>query len=121
MNFKSQIAPKGLMFDVSNFRISDKFATVLTVITYPRYINDGYLSDLTNIPGVKVVAKHIPVPFSILRKMLNNELAELRTRYQSEKDNTILERIRQDIDSLELFIQQFTMSQSKTFDFQLHI
>jgi len=121
VNFKSQIAPKGLMFDVSNFMISDKFATVLTVITYPRYINDGYLSDLTNIPGVKVVAKHIPVPFSILQKMLNKELAELRTRYQSEKDNTILERIRQDIDSLELFIQQFTASQSRTFDFQLHI
>lgn len=121
MNFKSQIAPKGLMFNVANFMISDKYATVLTVISYPRYINDGYLSDLTNIPGVKVVAKHIPVPFSILKKMLNKELAELRTRYQSEKDNTILERIRQDVDSLEAFIQQFTASQSRTFDFQLHI
>ena len=121
MNFKSQIAPKGLSFNPSNFMISDKYATILTVISYPRYIGDGYLSDLTNIPGVKVVAKHIPVPFSILKKMLNKELAELRTRYQTERDNTILERIRQDIDSLELFIQQFTLSQSRTFDFQLHI
>ena len=121
MNFKSQIAPKGLMFNVSNFMISDKYATILTVISYPRYINDGYLSDLTNIPGVKVVAKHMPVPFSMLQKMLNKELAELRARYQNERDNTILERIRQDIDSLELFIQQFTASQSRTFDFQLHI
>ena len=68
MNFKSQIAPKGLMFNVNNFMISDKYATILTVISYPRYINDGYLSDLTNIPGVKVVAKHAPVPFSILQK-----------------------------------------------------
>ena len=121
MNFKSQIAPKGLMFNVSNFMISDKYATILTVISYPRYIGNGYLSDLTNIPGVKVVAKHAPVPFSMLQKMLNKELAELRTRYQSERDNTILERIRQDIDSLELFIQQFTASHSRTFDFQLHI
>jgi len=121
VNFKSQIAPKGLMFNVNNFMISDKYATILTVISYPRYINDGYLSDLTNIPGVKVVAKHAPVPFSMLQKMLNKELAELRTKYQSERDNTILERIRQDIDSLELFIQQFTASQSRTFDFQLHI
>ena len=121
MNFKSQLAPKGLLFNVSNFMISDKYATILTVISYPRYINDGYLSDLTNIPGVKVVAKHMPVPFSMLKKMLNKELAELRTKYQTEKDNTILERIRQDVDSLEMFIQQFTASQSRTFDFQLHI
>ena len=121
MNFKSQIAPKGLQFNASDFFISDKYATVLTVISYPRYIGDGYLSDLTNIPGVKVSIKHIPVPLSILTKMLNKELADLRAKYQVERDNTILERIRQDMDSLETFIQQFTASQSRTFDFQLHI
>ena len=121
MSFKSQIAPKGLQFNTSNFRISDKYATILTVISYPRYIGDGYLSNITNIPGVKLVIKHIPVPFSILTKMLNKELAELRARYQHERDNTILERIRQDMDSLESFIQQFTASQSRTFDFQMHL
>ena len=121
MNFKSQIAPKGLQFNMSNFVIGDKYATVLTAISYPRYVGDGYLSDLTNIPGVKVSIKHIPVPFSVLRKMLDKELADLRAKYQQEKDNTILERIRQDMDSLESFIQQFTASQSRTFDFQLHI
>ncbi len=121
MNVKSQIAPKGLQFNSNDFVISDKYATVLTVISYPRIVNDGYLSDLTNIPGVKVSIKHIPVPFSMLRKMLDKELADLRAKYQQERDNTILERIRQDMDSLEMFIQQFTASQSRTFDFQLHI
>lgn len=121
MNFKSQIAPKGLQFNRSDFQISDKYATILTVISYPRFIDTGYLSDITNLPGVKMVIKHIPVPFSILSKMLNKELADLRSRYQSERDNTILERIRQDIESLESFIQQFTSSQSRTFDFQMHL
>ena len=121
MNIKSQIAPKGLQFNPSDFVISDKYATILTVISYPRYVPDGYLSDLTNVPGVKIVIKHIPVPFSILTNMLNKELVDLRTKYQSERDNTILERIRQDMDSLEMFIQQFTASQSRTFDFQMHL
>ena len=121
MNFKSQLAPKGLQFNASDFIISDKYATVLTVISYPRYINYGYLSDLTNIPGVKVSIKHIPVPFTTLTKMLNKEVADLRAKYQVERDNTILERIRQDMDSLETFIQQFTASRSTTFDFQLHL
>ena len=121
MNFKAQIAPKGLQFNSSEFHISDKYATILTVVSYPRYIGPGYLSNITNLSGVKIVIKHIPVPFSILSKMLNKELADLRARYQNERDNTIVERIRQDMDSLETFIQQFTASQSRTFDFQMHL
>lgn len=120
-SFKSEVSPKGLQFNPSDIRISDKYATILTVISYPRTIDAGYLSDITNLSGVKMVIKHIPVPFSMLQKMLNKELAELRGRYQTERDNTILERIRQDIDSLETFIQQFTASQSRTFDFQMHL
>ena len=119
--FKSEIAPKGIEFRSADFSISDKYATVLTVISYPRYINHGYLANLTNMSGVKLVIKHIPVPFSTLSKMLNKELADLRARYQQEKDVTIQERIRQDVESLEFYIQQFTASQTRTFDFQMHL
>ena len=121
MNIKSQLAPKSLQFNAADFIISGKYATILTAISYPRFVTTGYLSDLTNIPGVKVVIKHIPVASTVLHKMLNNELAELRQHYQTERDNTVLERIRQDVESLESFIQQYTASQSRSFDFQLHI
>ena len=121
MNFKSQIAPKGLQFNASDFVISDKYATILTAISYPRFISPGYLANITNMSGVKLVIKHIPLPFSVLAKMLNKEIADLKARYQDERDRSIQERIRQDVESLEYFIQQFTASQSKTFDFQLHI
>ncbi len=121
MNFKSQIAPKGLHFNPSDFVISDKYATILTAISYPRFVAPGYLANLTNISGVKMVIKHMPLPFSVLAKMLNKEISDLKAKYQDEKDRTIQERIRQDIESLEYFIRQFTASQSKTFDFQLHI
>ena len=122
MNIKSQLAPKGLSFTpIKEFMISGKYATILTVVSYPRFIGEGFLSDLTSISGIKVVVKHIPVASTTLHKMLNKELIELRQKYQTERDNTILERIRQDIESLESFIQQYTQSQSRSFDFQLHI
>ena len=121
MNFKSQIAPKGLQFNSDEFRISDKYATILTVVSYPRMIGTGYLSDITNISGVKLVIKHIPVTHTILHKMLDKELADLRAKYQTERDNTVMERLRQDMDSLETFIQQYTASQSRSFDFQMHL
>ena len=121
MKFISEVAPKGLQFNAADFVISDKYATILTVISYPRLIGPGYLANLTNMSGVKMVIKHIPLPFSVLAKMLNKEIADLRSRYQDERDRTIQERIRQDVDSLEYFIQQFTASQAKTFDFQMHL
>lgn len=120
-SIKSQIAPKGLEFKPSSFIISDKYATILTVISYPRIVTAGYLSNLTSMSGIKVVIKHIPVEFSILRKMLNKEVASLKERYQNEKDLTYQERIRQDYESLEVFITQLAASQAKIFDFQMHI
>ncbi|MBQ8659622.1 MAG: DUF87 domain-containing protein [Bacilli bacterium] len=121
MNLKSEVAPKGLHFKPTEFIISGKNATILSVISYPKYINPGYLANLTNISGVKVVAKHIPIEFSTISNMLNKEIADLKMRYQTENDQTIQERIRQDYESLESFISMLAATQSRIFDFQLHI
>jgi len=121
MDIKSQIAPKGLEFRSADFVISDKHACILTVVSYPKIISPGYLSSLTSMSGIKVVIKHIPLPFSIISKMLNKEIADLKQRYQTENDRTIQERIRQDYESLEYFISMLASSQSKIYDFQMHI
>ena len=121
MNIKSEIAPKGLQFKPMDFVISGKSATILTVISYPKFINPGFLANLTNISGVKVVAKHIPIEFSTIKEMLNKEIADLKMRYQSENDQTIQERIRQDYESLENFISMLAATQARIFDFQLHV
>ena len=118
---KSQIAPKGLQFNASDFFISDKYATILSVVSYPKYIAPGYLSSLTNMPGIKVVVKHIPVPFQTMSRMLNKEIADLKARYQEERDQTRQERIRQDAESLEYFVSMLASSQARIFDFQMHI
>ena len=118
---RSQIAPKGLQFSASEFFISDKYATILTVVSWPKYITPGYLSSLTNMPGIKIVVKHIPVPFQEMVKMLNKQVADLKERYRTERDQTVRERIRQDAESLEYFTSMIAGSQAKVFDFQMHI
>lgn len=121
MNIKSQLAPKGMQFNASDFIMSDKYCSIITVISYPKVIPPGYLASLTNLPGVKIVIKHIPVPLSNLSKMINKEIADLKQRYMTEHDRTIQERIRQDYESLESFISMLASSQSRIFDFQMHI
>jgi len=121
MNIKAEIAPKDLEFKPSEFVISDKYCTILTVISYPKIIQTGFLSSLSSLPGVKIVMKHIPVPFTSLSKMLNKQIADLKQKYIEEKDQTLKERFRQDLESLEYFTSQIAASQSKIFDFQLHL
>ena len=118
---RSQLAPKGLHFHPNEFEISDKYATIMTVVSYPKYITPGYLASLTNMSGIKIVVKHIPVPFSEMAKMLNKQVADLKEKYQNERDQTVRERIRQDAESLEYFTSMLAGSQARIFDFQMHI
>ena len=119
--FKSEIAPKGLQFKNSEMVIGDKYCTILSVISYPKSIYSGYLSNITQLDGVKLLIKHIPIVFSSLSKMLNREVAELKDRLDKEKDITIQERIRQDYDSIESFVSMLAATNARIFDFQMHL
>ena len=121
IGFRSQIAPKGLEFRPSEMIISDKYCAILTIISYPKSISEGYLANLTQLSGIKVCIKHIPISFSVLAKMLNKEVADMKSRYSNEHDITIKEQIRQDYESIEEFIQMLTATQAKIFDFQMHL
>ena len=86
ISFRSQIAPKGLEFGPAETIISDKYCAIMTIVSYPKSISEGYLANITQMGGVKVCIKHIPIAFSILSKMLNKEIADLKARYQDEHD-----------------------------------
>lgn len=118
---KNEIAPKGMEFKPTEFRIGGKYSTIITIVNFPKNVYVGYLSDITNISGVKVVIKHIPIQFSVLQKMINKEVGDLKTRYQSEKDQTMQEKIRQDYESLEQFVSMLAATQARIFDFQMHL
>ena len=121
VSFKSQLAPKGLEFKSSEMIISDKYCCALTIVSYPKSISEGYLANITQLSGIKVCIKHIPISFSVLSKMLNSEIADLKQRYQDERDRTMQERYRQDYESIESFIEMLAATQARIFDFQMHL
>ena len=108
---------KILLDKASEFIISDKYATILTVTSYPKFISPGYLANLTSLSGTKVVIKHIPLPFSVIQKMINKEIADLKSRYQEEYDKTIQDInartsiIHQEDQQLELRLKQLDTEQ----------
>ena len=120
-SLRSQLAPKGLSFNPSDFFISDKYATIMTVVSYPKYITPGYLSSLTNMPGIKVVVKHIPVPFQTMSKMLNRQVADLKEKYHMNVIRRCVKDIVRMLRVLEYFTSMLAGSQARIFDFQMHI
>ncbi len=118
---KSEVAPKGMYFKPTEFMLGGTYYTIMTIVSYPRNIFPGYLAGITNMEGVRLAIKHIPISFEILKKMLNKEIADLKSRYQSEKDQTTQEKIRQDYESLEQFISFLASTQARIFDFQMHL
>ena len=121
MKIKNEVAPKGLDFKPTEFLIGNKYSTIMTVVSFPNVIGVGFLSDITSVSGVKAVIKHIPIQFSVMQKMINKEIADLKLRYQNERDNTLQERYRLDIESLQDFVSMLAATQSRNFDFQLHL
>ena len=117
MNIKAQLAPKGVEFKPTEFMMSGKYCTIFTIVSYPKFVDQGFLANLTNISGIKVVAKHIPIELSTLQRMINKEIADLKMRYQSENDKTVQEKIRQDYESLEQFISMLVATQARIFFF----
>jgi len=121
MSVKSEIAPKGMEFKPTEFTLGGKYCTIMTIISYPKIINEGYLANLTQYSGIKLIIKHIPIQFSVLSKMLNKEIADMKVKYQNEHDRTMQEKIRQDYESIESFISMLTSTQARIFDFQMHV
>jgi type VI protein secretion system component Hcp len=66
---------------------------------------------------IKIVIKHLPLPFTVVSTMLNKQIADLKVKYQEEKDRTRQESIRLDYESLESFVTMLASSQAKIFDF----
>ena len=96
MDIKSQIAPKGLEFKPASFIISDKHATILTVIGYPKYIYPGYLASLTSMSGIKLVIKNIPLPFRDIKmsmiEQFRKELDKIMILWNNSFLNLLLVR-----------------------------
>src|SRR5574344_2180384 len=116
MDVRNQIAPKGLEFKPSSLVISDKFATILTVISYPKVIYPGFLSSLTSMSGIKVVIKHIPLPFSVITKMINKEIAD------SEDDLTTKKlQVKNYLEAMELQAVPLRFEQEKVLKSMLPI
>jgi conjugal transfer ATP-binding protein TraC len=118
------IAPSALEIKPKSVNISGKLARTLFVISYPRFLTDGWFAPIVNLDRVFDVALHIhPVDTAELLKKFQKKVAEVESQISIRDEKGLvrdpkLETAYQDLENLR---DQLMQAQEKMFDVGLYL
>lgn len=118
------IAPSALQINPKSVNLSGKLARTLFVISYPRYLTDGWFAPIINLDRIFDVALHIhPIDTGDLLKKFQKKVAEVESQLSIRADKGLvrdpkLETAYQDLENLR---DQLMQAQEKMFDVGLYL
>lgn len=124
LEIQDVIAPSALKINSNSINLAGKFAKTFFVVSYPRFLTEGWLSPLINLDRVFNVSIFThPVDTNRTLRQLQKKLAEIQSQIsQREAQGVVrdpkLDTAYQDIERLRNQLQQ---SQEKLFDVGLYI
>lgn len=124
MELADKIAPSAVEITSKSMRIGDKIVRTFFVISYPRYLNDNWLTPLINLDKIFDIALHInPIETSELLKHFQKKIAEVESQIiiRQQKGlvrDPMLDTAYQDLDELR---NNLTQAQEKMFNVGFYI
>jgi type IV secretory pathway VirB4 component len=124
LELRDIIAPSAVEVDSKSVKIGGKISKTFFVISYPRFLVDGWLSPIINMDKIFDVSIHInPIPTQKILKEFQKKVAEVQSqiRARSEKGlvrDPVLDTANQDLERLRDNLQQ---AQEKIFDVGLYV
>jgi conjugal transfer ATP-binding protein TraC len=124
LELRDIIAPSAVEIQPSTLKIGGKLSKTFFVISYPRFLMDGWLSPIINMDKIFDVAIHIsPLPTEKILKEFQKKVAEVQSqiRARAEKGlvrDPVLDTANQDLEQLRDNLQQ---AQEKIFEVGLYI
>jgi type IV secretory pathway VirB4 component len=124
LNIGDVIAPSALKINSNNLNLAGKMARTFFVVSYPRFLNEDWLSTIINLPKVFNVAIHAhPVDTSQILRQLQKKLAAIQSEINLRTEKGLvrdpkLDTAHEDIERLRDQLQQ---SQEKLFDVGLYL
>jgi type IV secretory pathway VirB4 component len=118
------IAPSALKIGPSSIIIGGKFARTLFVVSYPRFLTEGWLSPIINLEKIFNISIFVhPIDTARVLRQLQKKLTEIQSQIHTHEAKGIvrdpkLDTARQDIEDLRDQLQQ---SQEKLFDVGLYL
>lgn len=78
--FKEKVTPKGLKIGEKDLIIGDAYASVVTLITYPSYVNIGWLGAVANINHTRMVISINPMDTADISKTLKKSISDTKSK-----------------------------------------
>ncbi len=105
----------------TKFIMGGKHYSILTVVTFPRELYPGFLSNINSISGVKLSIKHIPVQLEALRDQVVEEINDLKNAIANDKNTIAQQKYREDVDALTSYYNDLNEFKPRVFNFQMHL
>ncbi len=124
MELQDVLAPSAVEVGSSMIKIGDKFAKSFFVISYPRFLSLGWLSDLVNTSKFFDVALHIhPIATDQVLRQFRKKVAEVESQIKVRQEkglvrDPMLDSAFQDLEQLRDKLQQ---SQERIFSVGLYV
>lgn len=118
------IAPPALKVTPKEIHLGDKVARTLFVLSYPRYLNDGWFSPIINLDRVFDVSISVhPIDTSKVLRQFKKKVAEVQSQIRAREEkglvrDPMLDTAYQDLEALRDNLQQ---AQERIFDVGLYI
>lgn len=118
------IAPSAIEITPKSMRIGDKIVRTFFVISYPRYLNDNWLTPLINLDKVFDIALYInPIETAELLKHFQKKIAEVESQIMVRQQkglvrDPMLDTAYQDLEELR---DNLTQAQEKMFNVGFYI
>jgi conjugal transfer ATP-binding protein TraC len=124
MELADKIAPSAIEITPKSMRIGDKIVRTFFVISYPRFLNDNWLTPIINLDKIFDIAIYInPIETAELLKHFQKKIAEVESQIivRQQKGlvrDPMLDTAREDLEELR---DNLTQAQEKMFDVGMYI
>jgi type IV secretory pathway VirB4 component len=124
LELKDIIAPSALKITPKNLSLGEKVMRTFFVISYPRFLSEGWFAPIINLDKVFDVSIFVhPIETSVILKQFQKKVAEVQSQINIREEKGLvrdpqLDTAYQDLENLRDQLQQ---AQEKIFDVGLYI
>ena len=119
LNIQDVIAPSAIEIESKQLKIGGKITRSYFTMSYPRFLNDGWLAPIINLDKIFDISIHInPIPTSDILKKFQKKTAEVQSQIREREKkglvrDPLLDTAFQDLERLRDGLQQ---AQEKVFN-----
>lgn len=85
-SFKEKVAPRGLKIGEKDLILGDAYMSIVTLITYPSYVDVGWLGEVANVNNTRMVITISPMDTAEISRTLKKSMSDTKSKMINVSD-----------------------------------